>query len=712
MFLSWSSFAQNSSKFVIKDLPIGNVNMQQGCNVSDLIIFISSNIDGMTFESNLLKTDSFKQIRYPERDEYVICHSFEPFKLTINAPNYESVDLDIDGLKSRYKFKVTGALVRGTLSFNSKPQGATVEFLPDSYTYITPFTQSLASATYDARISKNGYKTIDTVAVFPIDETRDFYFELKPVFRSLKFDIQSIDSMEFKQAPVLWLDNDTIVLNGLVNKNAKLESFDNELIFNTVYSGNIIPIRSDYHQIKIEAPGFNTYEVPEKVRFEKGKTTLLKARLVPFYGQLNVIDEENSEGADVYLDGKNVGKIPLEYKVRIGTYKVRIEKPGYKTQNDFYEATVLKGQSLNLPVAMNLYRQVSFIVKPVRTKVWLEGAKDSLLGHTPFKAILLKGDHILRFEKSGGYATEKYSLKINEKSKDLDTIRYTLRNSIPLIINAESDSLDVEIRGLDSLKNIVINSKLKTPAQLAIPYGKYSVVLREGILKRYRGKINYSDLDEGKIKLPCYANNSFRPLIGDYNLKNGSYELTFGQSYFFGYTGLSTGILNAQILTFEDSETLQDYKTLIPNVFLLNWDFRLGGSIMRNLDICALGRFKYTPGLKVLEYNINGFTDATMITGFYGVELSSRFSYINFNCKAGMQFFNGTLNVFNSLTAKYDENLAVPVNTKIPVVSLGVTICGRIDRNNNMLRIWQQPPVNFPKMFNFLKKKLGKKQAE
>jgi hypothetical protein len=77
-----------------------------------------------------------------------------------------------------------------------------------------------------------------------------------------------------------------------------------------------------------------------------------------------------------------------------------------------------------------------------------------------------------------------------------------------------------------------------------------------------------------------------------------------------------------------------------------------------------------------------------------------------------MQFFDGTLNVFNSLTAKYDEALAVPVNTKMPVISLGVTICGRIDRNNNMLRIWQQPPVNFPKMFNFLKKKLGKKKAE
>jgi len=148
----------------------------------------------------------------------------------------------------------------------------------------------------------------------------------------------------------------------------------------------------------------------------------------------------------------------------------------------------------------------------------------------------------------------------------------------------------------------------------------------------------------------------------------------------------------------------------ITNIFLLNWDFRMGGSIMRNLDICALGRIKYTPGLKLADFNVNGFNDATMLTGFYGIELSSRLSYFNINCKAGMQYLNGTCNVYNTTLSQY-ESEGIPISVKSPIVSLGVTLNGRINKSNNMLRLWHQPPVNLAKIYSYVKLKMGKKKG-
>ncbi|MCX6226577.1 MAG: PEGA domain-containing protein [Bacteroidia bacterium] len=233
IFISMSSFAQNPSIFILQTLPVDNTYLAEKCNTSDLIIFISCKIPGLSFESNVIKTDSFKQFFNPDREEYIICHSMEPFMLTINCPGYESRDEPIDGLKSRYKFKITGKLVMGVVNFISKPKGASVQFFGMTE-FPTPSTQRMATGEYPATMRKNGYKTLDTTVVFSPDVTKDLTFELKPDFPSLKFDIQSIDSLDFTEPPVLIVDTDTIILDGYVNKGKKLASFDNDLAYNTV----------------------------------------------------------------------------------------------------------------------------------------------------------------------------------------------------------------------------------------------------------------------------------------------------------------------------------------------------------------------------------------------------------------------------------------------------------------------------------------------
>ncbi|MCX6226576.1 MAG: PEGA domain-containing protein [Bacteroidia bacterium] len=466
-----------------------------------------------------------------------------------------------------------------------------------------------------------------------------------------------------------------------------------------------------------------TWLITPSLRFDKGKITPLKARLLPVYGTLNVIDDENNEGANIFLDDRLIGKAPLvEYKVRIGKYKVRLVKPGYKMMADYYDATIVQNGAFDLPVALYVSKQIYLVSIPTRANVYLEGAKlegvkDTLFGSTPFKRILQKGKYTLRFEKSGGFVPEKYYLEIDETSKDNDTIRFPMRKGYPLIIKSETSDLALEIHGLnsgpDSLANIVINQNLKTPAPLNIPFGKYSVILREGNLKRFHGKIKHDPKNIGEIKLPCYSNKSFKPLVADF-ISTDNFELSFGQSYFFGFTGLSTAIFNVQYFAKKQVDefgvnTGEKISMLIPNIFLLNWDFRIGGAIMRNLDICALGRIKYTPGLKAADLNIPGYNDATMLTGFYGIELSSRFSYLNINCKAGIQQLSGTCNVWNTNEKKYTEG--IKINEMNPVVSFGITINGYISGSNNMLRLWHQPPVNLLKKFAYSKMKRNSKKG-
>jgi len=715
LFMSMSSMAQNLSRFLIKENPADDSRVEHACKVSDLIIYISSPLDELTFESNVIKTDSFKTIQHRELGEYAICHPNvnENFVLTVKKEGYTSIDIPIDGFRNRYNFTITGELVKGSLHFISNPSNAYVQ-IEGMTRFTTPEIQKVPSAAYKAKLSKKLYVTIDTIVTFPIDDLKEFSFVLKPDFPSLKFDIQSLDSTDFRQAPVLWIDQDSVILEGLANKRKKPASFDGDVILNTVYDDSLIPVEPGYHQIKIGAPGFNTFEIPETQKFENGKINNISARLTPYYGYLNVVDDENNEGADIFLDGKPVGKAPKELKIRTGSYKINLVKPGYTTMENQYKAVITKDSVLYLPIPMYICKQVNFVTRPTRCPVILEGGKDSILGYTPFRKSFQEGVYSFRIEKkSGGFVTEKHTLIIDEKRKDNDTVTFYLKTGEILKMNSETSGLDLELHGLDTLKSIFAGTNLKTPCPINIPYGKYYATLKEGNLKRYHGTVIHNAYNNGTVILPCYSNKSFKPIVADFRGRD-NFEFTFGQSYFLGFTGLSTGILNVEYYSnkFDIGETEpKKISMLITSIFFLNWDFRIGGSIMRNLDICALGRFKYSPGLKFADFNVRGYNDASMITGFYGLELTTRLPYVNFNCKAGMQHLKGTCNIYDGILKKYETD-GVPVNFKSPVLSVGLTVNRRIDRSNNMLRLWYHPPVNLLSIYTRIKMKLTREKGK
>ncbi len=106
------------------------------------------------------------------------------------------------------------------------------------------------------------------------------------------------------------------------------------------------------HTIVVRKLGY--MEFSEKVQAKAGKPIVLSADLLPFAGVIKV--SANVAKATVAVDGKNVGKVPLEYEVKPGAHTVTVSNSGYQTftqkisadpGNDYeIKATLVKGTAV------------------------------------------------------------------------------------------------------------------------------------------------------------------------------------------------------------------------------------------------------------------------------------------------------------------------------------------------------------------------------
>jgi hypothetical protein len=90
--------------------------------------------------------------------------------------------------------------------------------------------------------------------------------------------------------------------------------------------------------------------------------------------------------------------------------------------------------------------------------------------------------------------------------------------------------------------------------------------------------------------------------------------------------------------------------------------------------------------------NFFDFHDASMLTYFYGIEISTRLSVFNLNVKLGQQVMEGEVNVWDKEQGEYTNFF--DINEDNFIVSFGFTLNGRVSGSNNMFRLWRKPVVN------------------
>ena len=686
--------AQNLDNLLIEKMDNVSMVIPEECTPEDLIVVINSSIPELKFESNMLPDSEFIVTYYPLTNQYIICHKKIKFKLTVSGPNLQSDDIDIFDLDKTHGYTVSANIAKGQLTILSNPRNSIVIFddFPNQ-PYSTNQPIKMVSGKYRVKIFKPQYLNVDTVVVIPRDAEKTYSIELIPQFARIKLNLATDDKLPFLKAPVIWIDSVRIDLDAYVKAGQNQRNFFDDVEFLKFYEGDIIPLKEGQYNITVEAESYNPYKT--SVVAQNGKIVNITVSLEPIYGYVTFVDKQFAEGATVFIDDQMVGNIPLfKLKTRVGTHKVRLVKTGFIPLEEEYSVTVTEKQNTDFDVSMAVAKKIFFESDPTNAEVFMDGSR---IGFTPFSIMINAGNHELVVRKNG-YANEKLTRLINEQPPFEETVKLNLRAVNPLAIRSEEDGLKVKMFGTNELENIDIDTTLKTPTVMQLPYGKYKISLEKDYKTVYKSTVIHSPEITRNFKLPVFSRTSFHWLTANYENQD-NFEASFGRVMIFPKSGLSTSILNLDYrvanITVDSTTYSIDYtfQTLAPYVFFLNWDWRLGGSILRQLDINLLGRAKYTPGLRTLNVNIPQLDDVTMQNYFYGFEISSRLSYFNISFRYGRQYNIGKVNYWDETNDEFYPG-TFAFNESRNVATIGITFNGRVNKTNNMLRLWQKPLIN------------------
>ncbi len=713
------SFSQQLELMHIEPLEeVPSIYIPPACSPEDWIIIINSAIDGLRFESNIMPDTAFKIVHIAEVNQYLICHERTRFILTVSGGSLRSEDKRLFDLNTIYAFNITSNIQRGTVNVRTSPPNTSIFFPSLNQTHSSERPITLNTGNYPITITKERYQSLDTIVRFDRDTT-SYFFALEPLFAQLRLNLSTEDSKALKKAPNMVIhdidrNTDYIVdLNYIVDREARadLDYYEGVRYFQ-LYQNNVIPIPEGNYRIRIEAEKYIPFE--RRLYAEKGSTIDLPVSLNLVYGYITFIDSLNARGAQIFINDQFAGDTVPKFRTRvpIGSNKVRFEKPGYKTQHKDYFVNVQEDTNTAFYVAMNPWQKLTITSEPPGARIYFDG---SVVTETPHTQEYPVGNYDLVL-KMPNYSSHLHQLTFNTEYKHHDTLHFNLFQNYPLLIKSEGNQLNLHIKGLNHLQNIIVDNpnpiQNKRTRELRLPYGVYQIETRttdhDNSYVTYKGKY-YHHPNKRQRTIPSYSKSSFSFLTADYISENNM-EASFGRIHIFPFTGLSTAITNVNYAVFSMTDnnlviktdnTAPDptvgYRTLIIHPIFLNWDWRLGGSIIRQLDICLLTRAKWTPGTKVLgNTNLFNYHDATMFTYFYGLEVSSRLPGINVNLKIGQQVMDGELHVWDKQKNEYLEpNPLFKVSEKDIIVSLGVTInFSGVSRSNNMLRLWRKPLVH------------------
>jgi hypothetical protein len=115
-----------------------------------------------------------------------------------------------------------------------------------------------------------------------------------------------------------------------------------------------------------------------------------------------LVIESTTRGAKVYIDGDEVGTIPLERPIRLmpGEHTVKVIKPGHTQYMETIR--VRRGKRVRLEVdLLPISGVVTLLTSPTGARVYLDG---KFVGKTPLKQLEIKaGKHKVRIAHIGFY---------------------------------------------------------------------------------------------------------------------------------------------------------------------------------------------------------------------------------------------------------------------------------------------------------------------
>jgi hypothetical protein len=254
----------------------------------------------------------------------------------------------------------------GGLVAKSEPKDAKV-YLDGSYVGTTPFErQDLSPGSHRVRITKEGYRTWERDVTIKAGDTVQFVAPLK----------RAEGGLSAKSEP----------------KGAKVY-LDGKMVGSTPFEGQ--DLSPGAHTVRITKDGYQTWERDVTVKAEE--TVEFVARLKRAQGGL--VAKSEPKGAEVYVNGKSVGKTPYEDKgLAVGSHTVHIKKHGYGA----WEQTVQVDPGKTVEVMARLRAEGGRLLgrsEPNAAKMYLDGKH---IGTTPVEQSgVSPGSYAVRVTKPG-----------------------------------------------------------------------------------------------------------------------------------------------------------------------------------------------------------------------------------------------------------------------------------------------------------------------
>lgn len=166
---------------------------------------------------------------------------------------------------------------------------------------------------------------------------------------------------------------------------------------------DIKDVKPGEHVIEVKAPKYQTRE--ERVTVNAGSATVLKL-------DLNAVAKTEAKikvvspvpGADVYIDGASVGKVPAEMEVASGEHFVIVKLEGYKTFEQ--KLRIEAGQTQTVSAELRAVGKLRVLTDPPGATVLINGIPQDKV--TPFELNELEvGETVIRVELAGMVAQEK-----------------------------------------------------------------------------------------------------------------------------------------------------------------------------------------------------------------------------------------------------------------------------------------------------------------
>ncbi len=245
------------------------------------------------------------------------------------------------------------------------------------------------------------------------------------------------------------------------------------------------------HKIKLDS----SYHQPhtEKFLIDNDEEKSWAFQLTPIEGQFTI--DSKPQGAQVALNGDNVGVTPLSIARPGGEYQLSVTKAGYKVTTETVELTNLAGEATRDYRLIPKDAFVVFSLRPAGGSFLLDGKQISVA-----EQIILTANqaHLVLYEKPGFYP---YKQSITLKPGEEKTIDIKLKQEIGKVVLESTPTAEVIVNGkslgqspvIANFPAIVHKVQFKKPGYRTIdkqmtPSAKSATLIDVNILTEYAAR--------------------------------------------------------------------------------------------------------------------------------------------------------------------------------------------------------------------------------